>query len=169
MYNNKWFNNINTIEELKKEYGKLALKYHPDINADINADQNMKEINAEYDLLFSYIIEHSTEDQRKQYNKQGHNINDNFKEIINKIIFIPNIIIEICGSWIWISGQTKPIKDQLKQAGFRWAMKKVQWYWCPEEYKQPFYKKSMSMEHIRSKYGSKKIQNKPFEQIDQTA
>jgi len=167
MKNQKWFNTqtIKNIDQLKKEYRKLALKFHPDINKDPSADQNMKEINAEYDQVFTYILSNSTDEQRKTYAKQGHNIDDQYKEIINKIIHIPDIIIEICGSWIWISGNTKAVKDQLKNAGFRWACKKVQWYWRPSEYKQKFNKLSMSMDYIRNKYGSEAIENKPFQQV----
>ncbi|MBS0350771.1 MAG: hypothetical protein JSR33_06240, partial [Proteobacteria bacterium] len=32
--------------------------------------------------------------------------------------------IEICGAWIWLSGDTRPHKELLKQNGFRWAPKK---------------------------------------------
>jgi len=162
----KYFVGIRTIDELKKSYRKLAMQYHPDICKESFAEENMKQINNEYELMFEYILIHSTEDQQKQYNKQGHGINDGYREIINKIIHIPDIIIELCGSWLWISGNTKPVKDQLKSAGFKWAKKKIQWYWRPEEYKQCFNKKSMSMDYIRSKYGSEQIYNKPYDQLE---
>jgi len=165
----KWFQNVNNIDDLKKSYRKLAVLWHPDTCKDPNAENNMKEINNEYELMFDYILKNATTDQQKTYNKQGHSKFDGYREVINKIIHIPNIIIELCGSWLWVSGNTKPVKDQFKQAGFFWAAKKKQWYWRPKEYKQAFNKKSQSMEYIRAKYGSERIYNKPFEQIDQTA
>ena len=45
----KYFNNIYTLNELKKEYRRLAMLYHPDRGGD---NETMKEINAEYDLMF---------------------------------------------------------------------------------------------------------------------
>jgi hypothetical protein len=163
----KWFAGINNIDELKKMYHKLSLKFHPDINP--SGEKEMKEINVEYEQAFTYILKNSTEEQKSKYNKQGHNIHDGYREIINKIIHIPDIIIEICGSWVWISGNSKPVKDQLKQAGFFWAKKKIQWYWRPEEYKQVFNKKSMTMDYIRDKYGSERVINKPYSQLEESA
>ena len=42
----KYFSNIKTIEELKKQYFALAKKYHSDITG--GSDDIMKQINAEY-------------------------------------------------------------------------------------------------------------------------
>jgi len=45
-----WFSKANTLDELKKQYRKLALQYHPDT---LNGDsEKMKQINNEYDTLF---------------------------------------------------------------------------------------------------------------------
>ena len=35
-----------------------------------------------------------------------------------------NITIELIGSWIWVSGDTREIKEKLKEIGFKWASKK---------------------------------------------
>lgn len=46
----KYFNNVNTLEELRKQYKELLKMYHPDNpNGSTKATQ---EINAEYDGLF---------------------------------------------------------------------------------------------------------------------
>lgn len=159
----EFFNECKNLNELKKNYWQLAKKFHPDVNP--TGSETMKRINNEYELAFSYIEKNATVEEQKQYNKQGHNINDNYRDIINSIINLPDIIIELCGSWIWISGETRKYKNEIKAAGFFWAPKKVQWYWRPEEYKASRYKKSMPMQHIRDKYGSLKVENKPFQQV----
>lgn len=69
-----------------------------------------------------------------------------------KLMEIPGIDIELCGSWFWISGNTIPVKHELKKLGFCWASRKQMWYWTPLPRKS--YKQSMSMGHIRNKYGS---------------
>ena len=161
----KWFKDCKTIDEVKKTYRKLAMQFHPDI---IKGDgKEMKEINLEYEIVFKVIEKGFTQAQKETYNKQGHNVNDGYREMINKILHIPNIDIEICGSWVWVSGSTKPVKDQLKAAGYYWAAKKLQWYWRPQEYKAAKSRKSMSMDYIRDKYGSEKIENKPYMRIAQ--
>ena len=46
----KWFSNPETLEDLKKQYHRLAMKHHPDVGG---TEQAMKEINAEYEKLRS--------------------------------------------------------------------------------------------------------------------
>ena len=47
----KWFNNVTTIEELRRQYRELLRKYHPDNeHGDTKITQ---ESNAEYDLVFA--------------------------------------------------------------------------------------------------------------------
>lgn len=48
-----WFKDGLNEEELKKEYRRLAKKYHPDINHDPDAEEKMKEINEQFDLYYS--------------------------------------------------------------------------------------------------------------------
>jgi len=149
----KWFLRITTIEELKKKYRILILKFHPDRTAG-KTHKEMVEINNEYELVFKMITER--EKFQGKNNNNGGSVNDGFREIILKIINLEGIEIEICGSWIWVSGNTKPHKDILKASGFMWRSKKCMWSWNPPEAKT-FNKKAMSMEHIREKYGSEKI------------
>ena len=161
----KWFTNCKTIDEVKKMYRKLAMQFHPDI---IKGDgKEMKSINLEYELIFKAIEKGFTQTQKQTYNKQGHSVDDGYREMILKILHIPGIIIEICGSWVWVSGETKPVKDQLKAAGYYWAAKKLQWYWRPEQYKASKSRKSMSMDYIRDKYGSETIKSNQHMRIAQ--
>jgi len=52
----KYFNRTETLEELKSEYRRLALEYHPDRGG---KTETMQEINAEFDLMFR-ILEKKT-------------------------------------------------------------------------------------------------------------
>ena len=49
----KYFNDINTLEELRRQYRDLLKRFHPD-NADGNTEA-CQEINAEYDKLFKIL------------------------------------------------------------------------------------------------------------------
>ena len=44
------FENVNCVEELKKQYFALAKKYHSDITG--QSDEKMKELNNEYSELY---------------------------------------------------------------------------------------------------------------------
>lgn len=144
----KFFNDITEIEEVKKLYKDLAKKHHPDKGG---CTELMKEINAEYDTVLTQIFQ-----------RQGKSISEIeellskdavMREKMNQILSIDGIEIEICGKWIWVTGQTLLAKNTLKQCGFFWANKKKAWYWRSEENKSSN-KKSISLEQIRLNYGS---------------
>ena len=49
----KFFQTVKTLEELKAEYRRLAMKYHPDRGGDA---ETMKAINAEHDEFFEILL-----------------------------------------------------------------------------------------------------------------
>lgn len=138
------------MDELKSEYRRLVRIHHPDIGGDVST---MQEINSQYESEFSRM-------KNCEYN--GNNAGEGtseeaweFIKIINALVKIHGITVELCGSWLWISGETMPVKDDLKAAGCRWASKKKMWYWHSQGSAHIGAKRSTSMEKIRSKYGSK--------------
>lgn len=40
----------------------------------------------------------------------------------------PNCEVKLSKTLIWVSGDTYPVKDQLKADGFRWSAKKRAWW-----------------------------------------
>lgn len=79
------------------------------------------------------------------------------KEILNKIIHI-NSDVEIIGSWIWVHSGYE-YRELLKSAGFKFAPKKKCWCWHFGDYVR-YHKGEVSLEDIRMKYGSKKVNSK---------
>ena len=111
----KWFTNPKTLEELKKQYKQFAMQYHPDKGGNL---KDMQEINAEYDELFKRLKNvHATTDG-KYYNQETNENQNEFKNIIDKLINL-NINIEICGSWVWVTGNTYSYRNILKGLKFR--------------------------------------------------
>jgi hypothetical protein len=143
-----YFESCTTIEDLKKEYRRLALEFHPDKGGDTII---MQAINTEYEMKLRELA------QRSETAENDIEAGLRYKEQIDKIIDF-DVNIELCGTWIWVSGNTYPVKEELKEAGFFWARKKQQWYWRPPEYKRKS-KKTMSMDWIRNTYGSVIIEN----------
>lgn len=160
----KYFNNVNTLEALRKQYKELLKKYHPDnVNGSTEATQ---EINTEYDRLFKALKDthESTADNVNNSNKSNvNNVKYDFtedaklREILQKIVGFAGIEIEIIGSWIWVSGNTYLCRNELKANGFKWASNKRMWYWHSDNYQKKS-RKSLSMENIRDYYGSMKVQ-----------
>ena len=146
-----YFNNCATLDELKREYRKLALKHHPDMGGDT---RTMMQINAEYEKRHNEL--QAAYNATAPEDKQKHETAEEYITIIEKLMKIKGIAVELCGSWLWISGETRANKDALKAAGCLWAAKKNMWYWHPGDYKRHG-RSAMSMTHIRTKYGSQII------------
>lgn len=161
----KYFTNINSVEQLKKQYKTLCKKYHPDLNKDTDTNDIMKAINAEYEKLFAkYKDIHETADgetytARESTKEQS----EDFINIINSIIKF-NIDIEIIGSWVWCFNSYE-YREQLKALGFKYASKRKAWVWHSGEHKPR--KSKMPLDAIREKYGSDKIKEK--EELDRIA
>ncbi len=155
----KWFKNPQTLEELKKQYKQLALKHHPDLGGN-TAD--MQQINSEYDILFEKLKNTHSTAEGKTYtvSKETTETPEEFKNIINVLINLAGIKIELCGSWLWITGNTKEHKEVLKSLHFRWSKSKLAWYYHTEDYKKSS-KKSYSLDEIRDLYGSETIKSEP--------
>ena len=149
-----FFKNIKSIEDLKEQYHKLIKQYHPDVN-DTDTTEQMKQINAEYKELHKKFknIHRAENGGTYESKQQTTETPEEFIEILNKIIHLDGIEIEICGRWIWISGNTYPNKTQLKEAGCRFASKKKMWYWHPADAECRGNGKT-TIEDIRNKYGS---------------
>ena len=145
----KEFQNVEGINEAKKIYKNLAKKLHPDVGGD---EESFKLLNA----IYTDLIEH------KIYFSNDFKIDIELEKIISLILHFENITIELVGSWVWVSGDTKEIKDKLKELGFKWAMKKKMWYYGEMKSKNPTPK---SMEEIKSKYGSETLKSKEKKEI----
>ena len=80
-------------------------------------------------------------------------LKQNIVNAIETLEEVEGISLEVCGSWLWVDGDTKPVKDLIKSVGGRWAVKKKKWYVRPEGAKW-FHRKEQDMERIREGYGS---------------
>ena len=145
----KEFSEVTGINEAKKVYKTLAKKLHPDVGG---SEEEFKLLNA----IYNDFIEN------KIYFSNDFKIDLDLEKIISQILHFENITIELVGSWIWISGDTKEIKDKLKELGFKWASKKKMWFYGEMKGRNP---QEKSMEEIKSKYGSETLKTKEKKSI----
>ncbi len=138
-----------TPEDIKKAYRKACTKYHPDRNP--AGLEMMKAVNVAFETLKDY----SGEIKERHAQDYGEELN----QALNSIIHL-DLEIEICGSWIWVGGDTKLHREALKEASFRWAPKKMRWYFRPAEYKSSS-RGGWDIDKIRQAHGSQAVR---FEQ-----
>lgn len=82
---------------------------------------------------------------------------EEFREIVSKLIVIDGLDIELCGSWLWIGGNTMAHKDELKALGCRWSRNKGMWHWHHNEDGARWSRGRSTMGDIRAKYGSERL------------
>jgi hypothetical protein len=161
----KWFGShgigIN-IEELKTRYRELCKKWHPDLGGDT---AKMQEINLEYEycLKFARIDDRKTK-QNRPLSEDEIRVEKDIMEVVQRVIVLKGLVVEVCGRWVWVTGETWNWKKQLKVLGLVWASGKKAWYWrpadarCSSRYRIP-------LERIREKYGSIGFENVERETI----
>ena len=146
----KYFKDCRSIEEVKTLYKQLAKQFHPDCGGDT---ATMQEINKEYAFACARVFK--SENLSTEETDEKIRLSEEYRNVIEQIIYLPAITIEVVGHWIWVTGNTYPVKTALKTAGLLFASKKVAWYYRAEEYKTKGGKKSL--DEIRRKYGSEII------------
>jgi curved DNA-binding protein CbpA len=145
----KYFTHCTSLEDLKKEYRRLTMLHHPDRGGDT---ATMQEINNEHDELFK-VLQHkhnTTHDEKHQSTETP----EEFRNIVNVLLNLEGVSVELCGSWLWISGNTFAYKDTLKANGCRWSSTKKMWYWRHKEDSDYWSRGKKTIEQIRFKYGS---------------
>ncbi len=164
--NTRYFDGCKTSEEVKNEYRRLCKQWHPDLGTPTEAGQRtqiMQEINAEYaraSAVFRQeeMREKARERGRPEPTQQDYTdaaaVDERIREAIEKIITLDGLEIEICGLWVWVGGDTKKHKDVLKEAGYKWAIKKIKWYF-PGVPAGGF--RAFDMDEIRRRYGSQRV------------
>lgn len=133
----------------KKAYLSLVKQHHPDINP--AGAELIKMINAAYEVLRGY------EGDSAVCNDGG--VDDNYPAELNvalgAICGLDGLKVEVCGSWLWVTGNTKAHKAVLKEACFKYSGKKKAWFFKPAG-KFMSSKGRYSLDDIRQRHGSSK-------------
>jgi len=153
-----FFNGCTTIEEIKGRYKLLARKHHPDLGGDAEV---MKALNNAYEEALkkcdgSTTIGTDGQEHTYHYNE---GIEREIMDAIAALLALkmPEVEITLIGLWIWITGDTKPHREELKALGCRWNRSRGCWYYRPEELG---YRRSSNadLEGLAAKYGATNCQ-----------
>ena len=151
--NIKFFTGCKTLEQLKREYKRLAKLNHPDCGGD---DATMAAINAEFDELSKRLPRETATGETYQPREEEREAPEKFREAVAATLNMDGVTVELCGAWLWVTGNTYPHRDRLKGAGYRFSKNKVAWYWHDEN-SVSHSKKRYSLDEIRLMHGSETI------------
>ncbi len=149
-----FFGGCMTSAEIKTRYRDLCRKHHPDLGGDT---ATMQELNSAYDQACKTAQRGERPDKSENAYDFYAEADTAVREAIDRVITLPNITIEICGWWVWLSGDTRAVKDTIKAAGYKWSSKKSMWYYpgCPSKGRG-----GMDIDEIREVYGSQVMNGK---------
>lgn len=165
-----FFEGVKLVEDIKKLYKTLAMRYHPDRGGDT---ATMQELNRQYQIALKRAdgqTSYNKETEREHTYKYDAAIELAVMEFVGKVISsgildTGKVEAYIIGTWVWIMGDTKPISKQLGKDGLGciWHGKRVAWYYTPEEKRHHYSKQGF--EHLAAKYGASKIKPEAKEQL----
>ncbi len=139
-------------KETKAAYRKMSLQYHPDICA--GGEHMQKMINNAYEVLKDF--------QGSIGSGQSSELSQVMADTLSALVHIEGLDLEICGSWLWVGGNTYPNRSALTAAGLRFSGSKKRFYLNPDKKsggKKKWYGKSRTMDQIRQAHGSRKVSN----------
>lgn len=142
-----------TEQEIKTAYRRACSKYHPDRNP--AGLEMMKVVNAAYAVLQDAGI--------PEFCNSNDNNPDDYADFLNAALVVAcalsGVNVEVCGTWVWVTGETKQHKEALKAGGFFWASKKAAWYYRPADYKS-YGRGTYTLDEIRAAHGSNSVQGR---------
>lgn len=160
---------IKDLDDLKKQYRQLALKYHPDRGG---TNEQMQVINAEHERLRNLLLKGSTLTEEQKKNEVE--IDNTFRVIIDEIIHIEGIEIELIGKWLWVGSNLNPERNwqfetptynALKSAGLDYIKKAGRPYMVYKGVESKGRGK-MTKAEIEAKYGKHKFETKGRKRIN---
>lgn len=151
-----WFKNCETPGSIKKLYRHLAFEFHPDLGGDT---ATMQVINAAYLVALEMLngqISYGSDGKEHAYRYNAtveKAVMDKVAEVLK--VSKPEWLIEIIGTWLWVSNTDRADKDLLnkKGAGLRWHSKRGRWYWHTPTYRTRYSKAGFN--DLRAMYGSR--------------
>lgn len=155
------FKEAKTEKEIKKVFRNLAKILHPDKGG---TNEDFKTLSEVYFYFLNGFENHFENDYDE---KDIIKTTEEMQNFINKIVFFDGVNIQLVGVWLWIDGNTKQYKTELKNLNCRWSHTRKKWYYRDEKDRMNKNIKSqnISFAEIIQKYGSQKVETKKIKQL----
>ena len=142
-----YFENIQTLDDLKRRYRELCKQFHPDCGG---SEEAMKALNAEYRQMLKRLMsaDFSTDAETSELL---------YRDKIAAIAHLGGLELEIIGKWLWVSNNTYAHRETLRREGFCFAPVKKLWFDRALEYATCTRGEAQDINDIRTKNGSKKV------------
>lgn len=140
----KYFKHCKSLDEVKAEYKRCVQRWLP-------SESN------EGDIKKMALVENEYHgiSQRTKFQDQPEDVKEEYLQFPNKVKKIHELGLnqEVCGSWLWVSGNTIDHKETLKSLGLRYSPNKQRWYYRPKWYRSTN-STPVDMDFIRKKWGT---------------
>lgn len=126
-----FFKGFSTVEQIKAEYKRLARLHHPDLGGDL---ETMKQLNNEYEAALKGCNGQKSggSDGKEHIYKYNDDAEKEVMDFIYSFLALDTgLNADLIGVWVWVTGSTKPYKEQLKALGCRWHPDRGCWYFRP--------------------------------------
>lgn len=153
------FTQYKSVSQVKQVFKQYAFKLHPDKGGNHDAfvelqqqyQAKLKSLNGQTSRGFD------NKDHTYYYNES---VETEIMEKIDQLIKLKmtGVMIELVGTWIWLSGNTNQYKEKLKELKLRWHRQRVKWYFHTKNTHKRRMSK-LSFDDIRLAYGSKTFES----------
>ena len=151
--NTNFFAGCSTVEQIKSTYRQWAFKLHPDHGGDL---EQMKELNLQYERTLKNANGQTSVDSegKEHVYRYNESIENELVEILFQLLSLKmqDVDLLLIGSWVWVVGDTKPHKDQLKNLKCRWHSQRSCWYYRSAK-SRCFSQSSGDLSELAQKYG----------------
>ena len=163
----RFFSNLQTVEEIKAHYRRLAIKYHPDKGGDLRI---MQEVNHQYHQALKACDGQTRTEGAKEYRYKYEA--DVEQAVIDKVAALvglghEDLTIALIGTWIWVTGNTRTHKEQLKGLGLKYHAEREAWFFNVKPWKGGRSRGGLS--GLAMKYGYREFAAKERERIERSA
>ena len=159
----KYFNDCKSLEDVKRLFHKLAAQLHPDNGGNAADFANMY---SEYETIFNDIKNGTSSNFSNNTDTESDfDTPENWRDIVMEVIRYTGVNCELIGSWCWLTGNTYPYRENIKNLGFTYSKTKKAWYHTG----QPFTHKRRghyTLDQCRARHGSKTIKGSTAQYID---
>lgn len=146
-------------DSVVKAYRLKAKEYHPDLGGDLEL---MKVVNIAFEVLEAINFQWPIQDGEQARNTTP--LTETLTSLWNEIKHYRGIQGEVIGTWLWVSGDTYPIREYLKALGFRFSHFKRAWYYHEGAYWKRS-KNNFDMNDLRAMWGSEDLESEEAEAI----